>query len=80
MDKAELRYLQETHPDNYFSNGEAAVVLGVDPSTLREWARTGKLDGVDHFPHPFNGWRYFRAGDIYELRDARNAAEAEVEE
>lgn len=57
-----------THPDLYMDPVDAAEILGIATSTLRTWARTGRLDGVvDWFPDPTNGWRYYRVGDVYDL-------------
>ncbi|MBB4931097.1 putative site-specific integrase-resolvase [Lipingzhangella halophila] len=48
------------------STGEAAHELGISPSTMRQWARAGRIACVtDH-----NGWRLFGMGDVYALRDA----------
>ncbi|WP_304454910.1 helix-turn-helix domain-containing protein [Nocardiopsis sp. YSL2] len=73
MDERDIRFLEETHPDMYFTNGEAAAVVGVCPSTMRAWARTGRLDDVKSFRSKY-GWRYFRAGDVFTLRDGRTAS------
>lgn len=35
---------------------EAAEILGVSPSTLRNWDRAGKLKAKRH---PFNGYRLY---------------------
>ncbi|MBB4934265.1 excisionase family DNA binding protein [Lipingzhangella halophila] len=53
---------------NYFvmSTGEAAHELGISSSTMRRWARAGRIACVtDH-----NGWRLFGQGNVYALRDA----------
>ncbi|GAA1444957.1 MerR family transcriptional regulator [Nocardiopsis tropica] len=61
-----------TAPNLYMDPVEAAQILGVATSTLRTWARTGRLEGiVDWFPDPTTGWRYYRAGDIYDLAAQR---------
>ncbi|MFD6096540.1 helix-turn-helix domain-containing protein [Nocardiopsis flavescens] len=61
-----------TAPGLYMSPVDAAEVLGVHTSTLRTWARTGRLEGVvDWFPDPCNGWRYYRVGDVHDLAEQR---------
>jgi predicted site-specific integrase-resolvase len=57
-------------PGLYVMNGEAAQILNIAPSTMRQWAREGR---IHHLTDP-NGWRYYRAGDVYALRDSRGAA------
>ncbi|MFV2194993.1 hypothetical protein [Nocardiopsis sp. LOL_012] len=59
----------------YMDPVDAAEVLEVHTSTLRTWARTGRLDGiVDWFHDPCNGWRYYRVGDIRALAEKRRRA------
>lgn len=48
------------------STGEAARVLGIDPSTMRRWAYAGRIAYVTD---P-NGWCLFGMGDVYALRDS----------
>ncbi|WP_393916011.1 MerR family transcriptional regulator [Halostreptopolyspora alba] len=48
------------------STGEAASELGIAPSTMRRWARAGRIPYVTD---P-NGWRLFGKGDVYALRDS----------
>ncbi|WP_046472274.1 helix-turn-helix domain-containing protein [Allosalinactinospora lopnorensis] len=59
--------MNDTDPDNYVSNGEAAKILGISPSTMQRWARKGH---IRYLRNPKTGWRYFRAGDVYTLRDS----------
>jgi len=49
---------------DYLTVGEAAEVLGVSPSTLRNWDKAGKLDAVRH---PLNGYRLYRRADLEAL-------------
>ncbi|WP_046470995.1 helix-turn-helix domain-containing protein [Allosalinactinospora lopnorensis] len=58
--------MNDTAPDNYLSNGEAAKILGISPSTMQSWARKGRI----RYLATVHGWRYFRAGDVYALRDS----------
>ncbi|MFL1426861.1 MULTISPECIES: hypothetical protein [unclassified Nocardiopsis] len=56
----------------YMAPVDAAEVLGVHTSALRTRARTGRLEGVvDRFPDPFNGWRYYRVGDVHDPAEQR---------
>ena len=48
----------------YMTVAEAARYLGVSPSTLRNWDRTGKLVALRH---PLNGYRLYRRRDLDEL-------------
>ncbi|WP_046470903.1 helix-turn-helix domain-containing protein [Allosalinactinospora lopnorensis] len=59
----------EVHPDHYLSTSEAAQVLNISPSTMRAWARKGRIG----YLATVHGWRYYRAGDVYALREARKA-------
>jgi len=43
---------------------EAASVLGVSPSTLRNWDRNGKLVPVRN---PINGYRLYRRADLEKI-------------
>lgn len=38
------------------TNGKMARMIGVDPKTLRKWARQGK---VPSYINPVNGYRYY---------------------
>ena len=46
---------------NYLTVGEAAELLGVSPSTLRHWDRTGKLKA---WRHPDSGHRLYEKTKI----------------
>lgn len=51
----------------YLTVREAASVLGVSPSTLRNWDRTGKLRAIRH---PLNGYRIYLKNELERiLRD-----------
>lgn len=54
-------------PDLYTYAGDAAEIVGVSSTTMRRWARNGRLD---HLTTPA-GWRLFKLGDLYALCDAR---------
>ena len=41
--------------------GEAAVMVGVSPATLRRWDRSGKLKAIKH---PINRFRLYRQEDL----------------
>ena len=43
---------------------EAAELLGVSPSTLRNWGREGKMPT---HRHPINGYRLYRRKDLERL-------------
>lgn len=45
----------------YLTIQEAASMLGVSSSTLRNWDRSGKLKAVRH---PFNGYRLYLRSDL----------------
>lgn len=46
---------------NYLTVNEAAKKLGVSPSTVRNWDRSGKLRSIRH---PYNSYRIYREEDI----------------
>jgi len=50
--------------DDFLTVKEAAHVLGVSPSTLRNWDRSGKLEAIRH---PVNGYRLYRYIDLKSL-------------
>jgi excisionase family DNA binding protein len=50
--------------DGYLTVAEAASVLGVSPSTLRNWDRRGKLIAVRH---PINGYRLYERESLERL-------------
>lgn len=50
--------------NDYLSVSEAAAKLGVSPSTLRNWDRTGKLRPVRH---PMNSYRLYKRSDLNAL-------------
>jgi DNA-binding transcriptional MerR regulator len=43
---------------------EASLLLGVSPSTLRNWDRLGKLKPIRH---PMNKYRLYRMKDIQNI-------------
>lgn len=50
--------------DEYLTIGQAADFLGVSPSTLRNWDRTGKVKAARH---PVNGYRLYRREELQKL-------------
>jgi len=46
---------------DYATVAEAAALLGVSTSTLRNWDRTGKLRAVRH---PLNNYRLYKRADL----------------
>jgi len=53
--------IPERQLSQYLTVRQAATMLGVSPSTLRNWDRTGKLKAVRH---PFNGYRLYLDYDL----------------
>ncbi len=49
---------------SYLTVGEASTLLGVSPSTLRNWDRTGKLKARRH---PVNGYRLYKREELETL-------------
>lgn len=49
---------------DYLTVGEAALLLGVSSSTLRNWDRAGKLKP---YRHPLNGYRLYRRNELEAL-------------
>jgi site-specific DNA-methyltransferase (adenine-specific) len=48
----------------YLTVAEAAALLGVTPTTLRNWDRSGKLKAVRH---PVNGYRLYPQAELEAL-------------
>ncbi len=48
----------------YLTVQQAASILGVSPSTLRNWDRAGKLKAVRH---PFNQYRLYLRSDLEKI-------------
>jgi len=46
---------------DYLTVGKAAKMLGVSPSTLRNWDRAGKLKAVKQ---PISGYRLYKKADL----------------
>ena len=46
---------------HYLNVGEAAALLGVSSSTLRNWDKAGKLRALRH---PVNGYRLYRREEL----------------
>jgi len=64
--------ITETQLSEYLTVQQAASMLGVSSSTLRNWDRSGKLMAVRH---PFNGYRlYLRAELLRILQDVARGA------
>ncbi|MEE2042837.1 helix-turn-helix domain-containing protein [Nocardiopsis tropica] len=62
-----LEEVLATGPDFYLFTGEAALALGVGVSTVRRWSDRGRLVCARN-PR---GVRFFRAGDVFALREER---------
>jgi DNA-binding transcriptional MerR regulator len=45
----------------YLRIGDGARYLGISPSTLRNWERTGK---IATYRHPINNYRLFKQADL----------------
>jgi excisionase family DNA binding protein len=56
--------------DEYLTIGEAAEYLGVSPSTLRNWDRSGKLKAARH---PINGYRLYSLESLRSIREGVKA-------
>ena len=52
--------------NNLLSVKEAAFFIGVAPSTIRNWDRTGKLKAVRH---PINNYRLYDRRQLQEFLD-----------
>ncbi len=52
--------------DEFLTVSQAAELLGVSASTLRNWDRAGKVKAVRH---PVNGYRLYRRADLEKLID-----------
>jgi excisionase family DNA binding protein len=50
--------------EGYLTVGQAAALLGVTPTTLRNWDRAGKLKARRH---PINRYRLYAKSDIERL-------------
>lgn len=57
---------QETIQRSHFNIAEAASLLGVSVSTLRNWDRQGKLTPRRH---PINGYRMYDRAEIMRLKE-----------
>jgi len=57
--------------DEYLTISEAATFLGVSPSTLRNWDRSGKLRASRH---PLNHYRLYRRGDLEHVLNKLNGS------
>ncbi len=51
--------------------GEVATLFGVDPTTVSNWAKSGKLQSL----RTLGGHRRFRAADVQTVLDRLNGAE-----
>jgi len=49
------------HERGYLRIGDAGRYLGISPSTLRNWERTGK---IATYRHPVNNYRLFKQADL----------------
>ncbi len=57
---------------------DAAEFLGISPSTVRNWERSGKLAS---YRNPINGYRLFRKSDLEQLLDdIRSSSERRTHE
>ena len=59
--------------ETYLTVGEAASMLGVSRSTLRNWDRAGK---VRAYRHPVNGYRLYREEELIVLLEKVNASKS----
>lgn len=50
--------------DEYLTVNEAAELIGVSPSTLRNWDRSGKLKATRH---PLNKYRLYSREELEKL-------------
>jgi excisionase family DNA binding protein len=64
FDKVMTNRIKEDSLRDYLTVAEAAEQLGVSPSTLRNWDKSGKLSALRH---PVNGYRLYRRGDLTAL-------------
>lgn len=48
----------------YVTIQEASRILGVSPSTLRNWGRTGKIKTRRN---PMNGYRLYKSEELFKL-------------
>ena len=55
---------RERQLSDYLTVQQAAIMLGVSASTLRNWDRLGKLKAARH---PFNGYRLYVRADLEEI-------------
>lgn len=59
------------------TNGKMARLLGIDPKTLRKWARKGI---VPSYINPLNGYRYyFKAETIKALKEHSGATSRPID-
>jgi MerR family copper efflux transcriptional regulator len=58
--------ISEEKLDDFLTVKEAAEFLGVSPSTLRNWDRSGKLEAIRH---PLNGYRLYKTKELKVLLD-----------
>jgi excisionase family DNA binding protein len=56
--------IPERQLSEYLTVQQAASMLGVSSSTLRNWDRSGKLKAVRH---PFNGYRLYLHTDLEKI-------------
>ena len=56
--------IQISSLDEYLTIKDAAAFLGVSPSTLRNWDRSGKLKA---HRNPLNGYRLYRKAELETL-------------
>ena len=52
--------------DEFLTVSQAAAFIGVSPSTLRNWDRTGKVKAIRH---PVNGYRLYRRVELRRIMD-----------
>ncbi len=46
------------------TNGKMARLLGIDPKTLRKWARRGIIPS---YVHPLNRYRYYFKNEVFRV-------------
>jgi DNA (cytosine-5)-methyltransferase 1 len=64
------------HGDTLLTVSEAAALLGISASTIRNWDRSGKLKAIRH---PINNYRLYDRQQLQDLLDriSRNSSSSE---
>lgn len=48
--------------NNMLTNGQMAKAIGVDPKTLRQWAKDGLIPS---YVNPANNYRYYPKNEVF---------------